>query len=268
MSSAKDALSSGGRFLEANGPDESDLARAAASLKEGLRSAASTIAAVEPSDDLEGAIAALEDGVLKATIGSRTRARDLVGAISRPGAPLRYDLERAELFLAKLIEYGEKGRSLRRAERRASVLVWLVVIAIVSSLGVAIGVYAVSSDRLAFRASSTSNGFPLTGRVGDRGDYGIFFHTDEEDHPWVEIDLNGRRKVHRVTIENRRGSTAERAVPLVVELRDAGGNYHEVARRDEIFSTWDAEFPSEEATAVRLVVPRVTFFHLSNVQIR
>ena len=51
-------------------------------------------------------------------------------------------------------------------------------------------------------------------------------------------------------------------------IEHAQGNYHEVARRTENFNRVTLDFPPQEATAVKLVVPRVTAFHLANVQIR
>jgi len=86
--------------------------------------------------------------------------------------------------------------------------------------------------------------------------------------PWVEIDLRRLRRIHRVIVVNRFDCCSDRDVPLVVQLRDAQGNYHEVARRTENFNRVTLDFPPQEATAVKLVVPRVTAFHLANVQIR
>jgi hypothetical protein len=104
--------------------------------------------------------------------------------------------------------------------------------------------------------------------LGHQGAYGLLFHTKEEDHPSVEIDLGKARKIHRVVVENRHDCCTERAIPLVIEIRDGAGSFHEVARKDQPFDTWTADFPAEEATRIRLVVEKTTELHLSDVQIR
>ncbi len=117
-----------------------------------------------------------------------------------------------------------------------------------------------------FRASSGAWGFPAAGTVGDHRDFGLFFHTAEEESPWVEIDLGELRNIDRVMVENRDDMGAERALPLVVELGDTARHYHEVARRVEAFDRWTATFPKQQTRYVRLLVPRRTTLHLKNVE--
>jgi hypothetical protein len=135
-------------------------------------------------------------------------------------------------------------------------------------VGVVYGIFWALPDRHHFRASSGAWGFPTAGLVGTHGDQGLFFHTAEEDHPWVEIDLGDVHEIDRVMVENRDDMGPERAIPLVVEVGDAEQHYHEVARRTEAFDHWTATFARQPARYVRLSVPRKTMFHLKSVQAR
>ena len=135
-------------------------------------------------------------------------------------------------------------------------------------LGLVYGIFWALPDRHHFRASSGAWGFPAAGLVGTHGDQGLFFHTAEEDNPWVEIDLGDVHEIDRVLVENRDDMDADRAIPLVVEVGDAEQHYHEVARRVEAFDHWTATFARQPARYVRLRVPRKTMFHLKSVQAR
>jgi hypothetical protein len=96
----------------------------------------------------------------------------------------------------------------------------------------------------------------------------IFFHTREEQDPWVEIDLESVRRIGRVEVENRSDGGAERAVPLILEVSNDGKSYRKVAERTRPFSTWNAKFESTDARYVRLRSPRKTMLHLERVSVR
>jgi hypothetical protein len=96
----------------------------------------------------------------------------------------------------------------------------------------------------------------------------IFFHTNEEYSPWVELDLGTAQTVGRVEVTNRDDCCAERAVPLVVEVSVDQKRWREVIRRVEPFQTWTGSFKPESARYVRLRVTRRSVLHLSRVIIR
>ena len=154
----------------------------------------------------------------------------------------------------------------REAERRLRIV--QLVAGVVTIFVMVAGLVWAMPDRHRFRASSGAWGFPAAGTVGAHGDQGLFFHTSEEENPWVEIDLGELREIDRVLVENRDDMAADRAIPLVVELGDAERSFHEVARRREVFDHWTAAFPKQPARFVRLSVPRKTIFHLKSVQAR
>jgi hypothetical protein len=94
-----------------------------------------------------------------------------------------------------------------------------------------------------------------------------FFFTKEEDQPWYKIDLEAPKQISSVTIVNRQDNVLDRAVPLVVELSDDGNTWRQVARRDEVFSTWRARFSTQTARWVRLRVDKRSTFHLEAVRV-
>jgi hypothetical protein len=95
----------------------------------------------------------------------------------------------------------------------------------------------------------------------------FFFHTLEEDRPWVEIDLGGKRHFGSIRIANREDCCGERAVPLVVEVSNDRKTWHEVARRDEPFNTWNKDFPPVSARYVRAMLTKKGMLHLRKVSV-
>ncbi len=90
----------------------------------------------------------------------------------------------------------------------------------------------------------------------------FFFHTQEEDHPWVELDLGGKKRFSAVRIINREDCCAERAVPLAIEVSNDRKTWREVARRDDTFNNWYKEFPPVSARYVRAISLHKALFHL------
>jgi hypothetical protein len=96
----------------------------------------------------------------------------------------------------------------------------------------------------------------------------IFFHTQEEENPWVEIDLGKPESFSRIEVTNREDCCPERAVPMIVEVGDDRQHWTEVAKRTETFRVWEAKFKTVKARYVRLRVPRYTALHLVKVAVR
>lgn len=119
-----------------------------------------------------------------------------------------------------------------------------------------------------FHASSAYEGYATDGVVTVRAPGELLFHTVEETEPWVEIDLGSVRSFSRVEIRNRTDCCAERAVPLIVEVRDDAEPWREVARRDRVFTTWVAEVGRTNARFVRLRLAKRGLLHLTGVVVR
>ncbi len=95
----------------------------------------------------------------------------------------------------------------------------------------------------------------------------FFFHTQEQNQPWMEIDLGSPQTFTSVKIKNRQDCCAERAVPLVLEVSSDGQHWKQLARKNEVFATWHPEFPPVTARWVRLRVARKSILHLVSVDI-
>lgn len=96
----------------------------------------------------------------------------------------------------------------------------------------------------------------------------IFFHTNEDDAPWIEFDLGKPKQIREVRIKNRGDTDPARAVPLVVETSVDQKTWQQAGQRNEPFSEWTATFNPTSARYVRLRVLRKTYFHLEGVWIR
>lgn len=96
----------------------------------------------------------------------------------------------------------------------------------------------------------------------------MFFHTEEEKNPWLEIDLGKPQSFNRVDVTNRDDCCPDRAVPLVIEASADAKSWKQLARQDRTFTVWEAEFAPETARYVRLRVPRRSILHLSKVSVR
>lgn len=96
----------------------------------------------------------------------------------------------------------------------------------------------------------------------------IFFHTLEEQEPWVEIDLKAPTGFAVVDVTNRSDCCPDRAVPLVIEVSNDQEKWREVARRTDTFAEWRAKFKPQKARYVRLRALRRTLLHLEKVAVR
>ncbi|HYQ18815.1 MAG TPA: discoidin domain-containing protein [Polyangiaceae bacterium] len=94
-----------------------------------------------------------------------------------------------------------------------------------------------------------------------------FFHTQEEDNPWLEIDLRDAATFSKVRVFNRQDCCEERAIPLVVEVSSDHRSWRAVARKDETFDDWTAQFSPVQARWVRLRVARRSLLHLADVRV-
>lgn len=95
----------------------------------------------------------------------------------------------------------------------------------------------------------------------------FFFHTNEEQHPWVEIDLGAAQSFSAVRVENRKDCCTDRANPLVVEVSSDQQHWRKVARRDSVFSSWLAKFDAVSARYVRVRLDRRESLHLQRVRV-
>jgi len=95
----------------------------------------------------------------------------------------------------------------------------------------------------------------------------FFFHTENEDRPYVVFDLHSVQALSAVVVENRRDCCGERGLPLLVQVSSDEKNWKTVATRKDEFTTWRASFPTEHARWVKLLVPNHNMLHLASVRL-
>jgi hypothetical protein len=118
-----------------------------------------------------------------------------------------------------------------------------------------------------WHASSVYPGCDLRQHVCGTAAVKIFFHTDEEDQPWVQFDLGRPTWFAHVELVNRSDSGSDRAFPVVIETSKDGTSWREVARRDDAYSTWLATFKPLKARYVRARLLKRTWFHLERFSV-
>jgi hypothetical protein len=95
-----------------------------------------------------------------------------------------------------------------------------------------------------------------------------FFCTNEEDNPWVIIDLGKVKSFSRIRVVNRLAGSQERAYPLKIEVSHDKETWKTVAERPDTFDVWVVDLPdTEKARYLRLSLGRKTWFHLNTVQL-
>ena len=176
---------------------------------------------------------------------------------------------RALLDEARASERQLHDALLRRVVRTTSFAFVVAVVAIVVVVG---GTRVLSGPNLAegkpWRASSTYRGFSPADGMCDKRKTAIFFHTNREQDPWVEIDLGQPTSIHRVDIRNRRDCCRDRTFPLTIEVSTDGTQWTEVGTQTEPFSRWTLEFAPIPARYVRARARKRTFLHLEGFEVR
>lgn len=116
-------------------------------------------------------------------------------------------------------------------------------------------------------ASSTWGGgcdSPLQDCPGD-GTY--FIHTQTENEPWLEFDLQSSKTISGAQVINRTDCCIERIVPLVLEVSTDHKQWREVVRSTQPFREWKPSFSPVSARWVRLRIPKYGLLHLKRVRI-
>lgn len=95
----------------------------------------------------------------------------------------------------------------------------------------------------------------------------FFFHTLEDERPWLEIDLEQKIKISAAVVENRQDCCADRAMPLAILVSNDRKSWREVVRRTDVFGTWSPKFSPVSARYVRVQVMKRGPLHLHRVSI-
>lgn len=181
--------------------------------------------------------------------------------------------ELRKLSEALLVKLDEHRRPLNKILIQRAWRLGLLVLAALVIAAVTVwvrGVLLERSDLAAgkpWRASSQLESVCISPAQQCPGEVGYFFHTAEEQDPWIEFDLGTLRLLSRVRVDNRQDCCAERAIPLVVEVSINHQTWQTVAREDAEFKSWSPSFTPVNARWLRLRVLNRTFLHLDRVRI-
>ena len=118
-----------------------------------------------------------------------------------------------------------------------------------------------------WEASSAWGSFPRAGVMAGEAPIDGRFHTNDEQDPWVRIDLGEAQRVHAVRIENRTNCCKERAIPLAIELSLDGESWKVVGYRRMLFDTITEHFAAQRARYVRLRVDKRSLLHLRRISV-
>ncbi len=101
-----------------------------------------------------------------------------------------------------------------------------------------------------------------------RGHFGV--HTDQDDPPWVEVDLGAVYRVSRVVIVNRGDGYFDEVLPLALQLSEDEHTWQEVAVRHQRFTQWEpwrVSLHQERARYVRVIKPEAGYIALSEIEV-
>lgn len=118
-----------------------------------------------------------------------------------------------------------------------------------------------------WQASSQFPGCNFRDQVCNGTHVKVFFHTEEEDQPWVRFDLGRRTKFAHVELVNRSDIGSDRGYPIVIETSDDGEKWREVSRRELPYSKWMANFAPVRARYVRARLLKRSYFHLERLSV-
>jgi N-acetylgalactosamine 4-sulfate 6-O-sulfotransferase len=119
---------------------------------------------------------------------------------------------------------------------------------------------------------TVSSRYPQGGCESPRQDCGggenYFFHTSQEQDPWVMFDLGRERRISMVEIDNRLDCCTERTTPVAIDVSTDKKKWREVARHTGDFTTLRESFDSVRARYVKIHIPAPnSILHLSHVRI-
>jgi len=264
------SLAMAGQALDPNASGGPDLALARLLLGHALAAAAGAMDPLVAIHSVRDAAAALEQGgELVRVAGSAARGRAVLACLEvEPEAQLtRAELADAELLIGKLLD-PRLGKPVARCSvRRKYVGLALLVVGVATVVTTPTLLRGGPWEKYRWTASSATEGFSTTGTLGKVGPFQLLFHTEQEDGPWVVIDLVKLRPVHSISIRNREDCCDERCLPLVIEVAGDDQQFVEVARQEKTFDDWKVELPARKSRYVRLRAEATTMLHLREIKI-
>jgi hypothetical protein len=184
------------------------------------------------------------------------------GAAASPGDDADGQIHLLAYFTERLLAQLERRPRAAQTKRLAKVVALAVTLLLAATAFGALRRWL--SPDLARTSPYTTSSSIFDCKQGECGD--AFFHTQEEDSPWIEYDLGRARVVRRVELKNRWDCCYERAVPLLVETSIDHKGWTVAARTEQAFLVWSADF-AQRARYLRLRVDGRSSLHLQSVSI-
>lgn len=198
-------------------------------------------------------VSATAGGAIKAT--DEPKIVDAPGATNEPNPSSRW---------------ARFSRRWARLGRRLRVVSFALLAA--TAVGLVVSEVDLKPDRFhagaTWRASSGGWNFPSQGSGSTVLGSAIFFHTNSEKNPWIEVDLGQAVPITTVEVTNRLDCCSTRALPLVIEVATEPNVWAEMARRRRNFIVWKATFDERPARYVRVRVDGSSMLHLTDLVIR
>lgn len=191
-----------------------------------------------------------------------------LGVEASPSADTAELAQQADLAIRQL------SRPLRRGVARASL--WFL--GLVATLGITVTSLCLVSPTVRarilppdlgrtvrYRVSSTIAGLPQSG-VGTYARGEVFFHSNLEMRPHIDLDFGRVIRVRKVRIENRRDCCGERALPLDVKAVGSNGERFLCQRRAP-FDAWTCQAGGVRTARLRIEVPGTSMLHLRSIEV-
>jgi hypothetical protein len=200
--------------------------------------------------------------------------KSFVDTTSDEPASAERDARLAKAFVSALIERcaGPAARVRRvRVERwlRTGSVVVLLLTALIGG-NVALSRMSKGKDLALGKPWRTSSKFadcePQHMQCGGKRT-AIFFHTNDEENPWFELDFGKLQSFGAIEVDNRDDCCPDRAIPMIVEVSNDKQKWKQVGRRDDPFRTFHMSFTPVSARYLRLRIPRHVAFHLERVSV-
>jgi hypothetical protein len=122
--------------------------------------------------------------------------------------------------------------------------------------------------KLAQQSSAYSGDYPASNGVDGRKDDGSMFHTNNEQNPWWQVDLQGNYALGYIMLYNRTGCCAERERTVRVLLSQNGSDWQTIyAHNGTIFRELRVEAGGRRARYVRVQLAEQNYFHLQEVEV-
>jgi hypothetical protein len=263
------ALELAGQALDSNATGGSSLPLGQLLLREALLGAAQVITGKKNIDSLASAASALQQRQPpESSYRHYVDWKEIIDILGTTAPVDAVAVTRAEVVVTQLVD---EARCTRRYSRFVRYSRWVMaLLAIVTLAVLTISYSALRRPWLDYTwfASSAWPGFPQFGKLSDQGPYDLIFHTNEEESPWVVVDLGKTRSVKDVRVINRVDWGSERGLPLKLELAGDDRHFITLGIRSTRFDEWHVTFATRKAHYLRLQAAGVTILHLREIQIR